>query len=356
MSNRTKEIIHAEMIEGISNDYEKAEGSFIWDSTKASAKEHENTNKRIDEVASKLSIENLKGEELEKRIYELTGQEKKKSTKSSDYVEITGRPSSVIYVGDKVAADNVFYSSLEEKVIDSTGKVLVLVECDQFGTIGNVPANAITLLPVTLPGIISVTNPQPFTDGYEAESDEDLIERYYDRIRTPATSNNKHHFRNWAREVTGVGEARVFPLWNGDNTVKVVIIDSNMLPASQELIDAVQEHIDPGGLGLGEGKSSLGSFCTVVSAIAKNINISFTVIAEDGYSIDVIKQNVSKNIIEYLKKIAFNQSFVSYAQIGSVILESEGVTDYSNLLVNDDVVNVPISEEEVAVLGGVLVA
>lgn len=58
-------------------------------------------------------------------------------------------------------------------------------------------------------------------------------------------------------------------------------------------------------------------------------------------------------IVDYLKKIAFKQDFVSYAQSGSLILDSEGVEDYSNLKINDDVINVSVGNEEIAVLGGV---
>lgn len=353
---RHRDVIQAEILNEISDDYVKADGDFVYDVTKPAAIQFEKRDKKIDEIASKLSIENLEGDELAARVYELTAIEKKKSTKSSDFVEISGRTGSIINIGDKVASDSVFYTSLETKIVDGTGKVLVLVECDVFGPIGNVPANTISFFPVTLSGITAVTNPQPFTNGYDAESDEKLLERYYEKIRTPATSNNKHHFRNWAKSVTGVGDARVFPLWNGDNTVKVVIIDSNMKPVSTELIEKVQNYIDPGGLGLGEGQSSLGSFCTVVSAGSKVIDIAFSVTLEEGFTNELVKQNVSQKVEEYLKNIAFKQNFVSYAQIGSMILDSDGVADYTGLLINNGTENIVLLNDEVAVLGGVSIA
>ncbi|MGD6845225.1 baseplate J/gp47 family protein [Bacillus infantis] len=356
MNNLTRDEIHKEMLNDVSDTYDKSEGSFIYDSTKPAAIQFEKFSTSLENAKDKLSIENLAGTELEQRIFERTGIKRKGATKASDYVEITGLPGSVVNIGDKVASDNVFYSSMEVKVVDSSGKALVLFECDEYGTVGNVPANAIRFIPVTLPGIISVTNPSSFTDGYEAETDAALLERYFERIQTPSTSNNKFHFRNWAKEVTGVGDARVFPLWNGDNTVKVVIIDSNMQPADQELIASVQEYIDPEAAGLGEGQSSLGSFCTVVSANAVTINISFIGTLQAGFSLLDIQQSVSEKLMEYLRAIAFQQGFVSYAQIGSMILNSTGILDYSQLLVNDGVFNITVAEDEVAVLGEISIA
>jgi uncharacterized phage protein gp47/JayE len=37
-------------------------------------------------------------------------------------------------------------------------------------------------------------------------------------------------------EVAGVGGAKIFPLWNGAGTVKVVLVDADMEPASSEIV------------------------------------------------------------------------------------------------------------------------
>lgn len=92
-------------------------------------------------------------------------------------------------------------------------------------------------------GIVAITNELPFTGGYEAESKESIIERYYTKLRKPVSSGNKYHYEQWALECTGVGKVKVKPLWNGDNTVKVIIADSNNEIASAELIETVQNYI-----------------------------------------------------------------------------------------------------------------
>ena len=62
-------------------------------------------------------------------------------------------------------------------------------------------------------------------------------------------------------------------------------------------------------------------------------------------------ENIKKNISEYLTKISFSKGYVSYAKIGQAILNTYGVTDYTNLTVNQSTNNVPITETQIAVLG-----
>ena len=344
------EEIHKEMLDDISNDYDKRTGEFIFDATKVAANQFEKTNSRIVDVEEKLDIASLNGDELESRIRERTGIRRRQATNAIGTLTVVGN--GTINEGDLFETESgIQFESTEIVTINGSGEVSIIAVV--AGSTGVVPAHQITHMPVTLDNIDSVTNPQPTYDGFEAESDESLLQRYYDRIQTPATSGNKHHYLNWAKEIQGVGDARVFPLWDGDNTVKVVIIDSNKQPASTDLVILVQDYIDPNSGGLGEGQAPIGAFCTVESAKGVDINVSFSVVLSDGYDEQDVIDAISDNITEYLKGIAFVQDFVSYAQIGSIIINTDGVTDYTSLAVNNDTDNITIADDEVAILGGV---
>ena len=354
--DKTEENIKKEMLDNISNKIDKGEKSLTYDAISPVAIELANMYIELDYVVNKLDTENLSGEELERFIYQRTGTvARKPATKATTTIIINGQEGAKISKGDLVGSDTVNFVSIEDKTVDATGQITVTVECEEPGTIGNVPAGAIKYFPVSIAGLTSVTNPEPVINGYDAESDGSLLERYYERIRTPATSGNQHHYLNWAKGVVGVGDAKVFPLWDGPNTVKVVIIDSNKQPANKDLINKVQEHIDPGITGLGEGEAPLGAFCTVVSATGKAINITFTVIKDANYTVEQIKTNVENNIKEYLKSIAFRGNAVSYAKIGAIILDSNGVLDYEGFTINSGTSNIAIGNEEVAILGEVLI-
>jgi len=341
-----KEIIHSRMLDSISNEYDKSEGSFFYDATGPSAIELEQLDLKAESILNKGFANTAKGLYLD-LICSEQGVYRKLSTKSSGEVLVIGAIGARINKGDKVASDTVNFAFLEDKIIDATGQSIVKVQCEESGTIGNVPIGTIKYFPVTLSGLNTTTNKAAFINGYEEETDEALRQRYYDKVRTPATSGNKWHYLNWAKEITGVGDARAFPLWAGNGTVKIVIINSNKRAADENLINRVLEHI--------ENNRPIGANVSVDSAQEKLIDITANLIIDTkNFTIESIKTSIEESLVNYFKEIAFVSNYVSYAYIGNLIFNISGVIDYSNLIINNGTSNIPIAEEEVPILGGVV--
>ncbi len=376
-----REQILNRILSNIPDRYDKSKGLFPYDFSKATTIEFEKKNEEIQEVANKLDVENLEGGELERYVYQHTGTViRKPATKATTMVIISGQESARINKGDLVGADTVSFISTEDKTIDATGQAEVKVECEESGTVGNVPAGAIKYFPVSIPGLVDVYNPNEVMNGYDAESDTELRNRYYEKLQRPAKAGNKYHYEQWAKEVVGVGGVRAVPRWRASETtaivksildtilsngiytdeevqsiinaaiecalsIKVVIIDNNGKPASEELVNNTFNHI--------ESQRPFGAYPTVISAEPVMVDISATLILAEGYTDLQVKENISKNIAEYLKSIAFKKDYVSYAKIGSIILNTEGVIDRSNLKVNGGIANIPIGNEneEVAIMG-----
>jgi len=344
----TKDDLLTAMLNAIPDTYDKSIGSFVYDNLAAVAEQISDLDTNITNATGKLSIENLSGDELAARVRERTGITRDPATYATGSVTVTG--TGTININDlfETAAGTQFKAT-ETKAITDSGTVNI--QAVKAGSQGIVSAESITLFPVTLTGFTAVTNENPTTGGAEAESDVDLLQEYYDYIQNPPTSGNKSAYIKWAKEVTGVGDARVIPLWDGDNTVKVVIIGSDKGPSSAEIISDVQDYIDPGITGLGEGAAPIGAFVTVASAAGVDIDISVTIVLSTGYDLSTATTNIQNAITSFLQSIAFQQSIVSYAKIGDAILNSDGVEDYSNLTVNSGTSNISIGDEEVAVLG-----
>ena len=342
----TSQEIQERMLVNVSEDYDTSEGSFIYDALKPAAIEFENQQKEVETVRNKLDIENLTDDELTRFVYTRTGINRKRATKANGVVIISGSVGSSIHVGDLVSDGYINFISLEEKTIGESGQMTVLVECEEYGSVGNATANSITVFPVTIQGLVDVYNQNAFTNGYDAESDDALRQRYYDKLQRPGKAGNKYHYREWAMEVTGTGDARVFPRYNGPLSVKVVVIDSNKQPADGDLIESIKQHIEEE---MPFGVTDL----SVISASALNIHLTVTLSIVDGYIESNVIETIKANITRYLKEIAFTSTFVSYAKIGSIIIDSEGVLDYENLLLNGGTSNVPIQDEQVAIMGGV---
>lgn len=356
---KTTDQLRQDILDNISSDYEKSKGNLTYDIPAATAIVLNKVYDELQKLNDKVDVDKLNGTELTKYVRQRKGIKRKEATKAKAVLDIVGN--ATINIGDlfETQAGTQFYAT-EIVIIEGAGTVNV--EAVIPGTNGNVGANTITLMPVTLQGVVSLTNPQASYDGFGEETDESLRERYYEAIQRPATSGNIYHYMGWAKEVAGVGDAKILSLWNGDNTVKVVIINSDKQPASSTLVDTVQEYIDPKGeyigaedrwtlWGTGSGQAPIGAYCTISSATGLNINVTADVQEEDGYTLEEVKTNIENSIYAYLKEIAFKQNYVSYALIGSAIINTEGVADYQNLLINGVATNISIGVEQVAILG-----
>lgn len=346
--NQTEEVIKQRMLDAVPSDLDKREGSFIYDALSPAAIELALAYIELDRVIKLGFAQTTYGQYLDYRAAE-HGLTRKPATKASGQVTVSGSPGTVIPAGSLFATKaGVQFQTTAEATIGDTGQATVAVEAVEAGAKGNVPANAITEIPISIAGVTAVTNPSPTSGGTDQESDADLLARLLERVRYSATSGNVAHYKQWAKEVAGVGDAKVLPLWNGPGTVKVVIIDSNKQQASADIVQAVANHI--------EENRPIGATVTVVSAQGLNIDVSATVVLAENYILEQVQNAFESALTDYLKSVAFQQNYVSYAKIGSLLLDTPGVLDYSNLTVNGGTSNVTVGDEQVAVKGTVTLA
>jgi len=349
--NEDEETIHQRMLEKAPPGVDISEGSFFWDTTRPGAIEKAQlVQLQLQNLLQIFFVQTSYGEHLD-YLGQARGVTRLPATPATGNVKFVGQPGTLVKAETQVSTQSsetapaLIFETTEDGVIDSEGEVTVRAVCNEAGTVGNVPAGVIVLMAELVEGIASVTNPEPFTGGTDAEDDESLRKRVLDAWRLPATSGNVHHYKLWAREVPGVGDAKVFPLWDGPGTVKVVIIDGNKRAASPELLAVVTAHI--------EESRPIGAAVTVVSAAEKQINIAADVTLASGYTINQVQQLYQEAVAGFFKEIALVENYVSYAQLGRILLETPGVGDYSGLLVNGAANNVLLNEDEVPVLGTV---
>lgn len=353
MPTKTVDTILQEMLDAVSGTYQKTEGFPTWDLLKATAIGLKKLWDKAFQIEKFLDVDNLEGEDLERFVYQRKGLMRKAATCAKGYITVLSGEG-MVNAGDLFSTSgNIQFIATETKDVVA-GSVLA-VQAVNPGTGGNVAAETITEMPVTLAGIAKVINMEALEGGYEAESDNSLRKRYYEILREPATSGNIYHYKQWAKEISGVGEAKVFPLWQGDNTVQIIIVDSEGLVPGVDLINQVQEYIDPGQGGTGAGAAPIGAYCTVTAATALNIVISADIILHGAAELATVREAIAVNVAAYLKEIAFKSNWVSVGKIGDVLINTEGVEDYNNLIVNGGTVRVAIPEKSVAVLSEVQV-
>lgn len=331
------------MIASVPSEYDTSVGSFFYDLLYPVAEQIYRLQGDITLLEQNAFALTAVGEYLDRKVAE-QGITRKQATFAKGTVRISGDVGAVIPKGAKVAAGDILFAVDEETVIPNSGYADVSATCTIAGSGGNVAVGQINRFPVTLPKLTDVTNITVFTGGYNEETDSELLERYLEKVSRPNVSGSKYHYIEWAKEVSGVGEVSVIPLWNGPGTVKVVIVDSLSQPATDDLIAAVSEHI--------EKLRPIGANVTVVSAAALTVNISVNITNDVT---EKMTENIKTAISNYLSGDAIKKSYISYAKIGGCILAVDGVDDYANLKVNGTATNISIPAGSVPVLGSVVI-
>ncbi len=285
------------------------------------------------------------------------GVDRKLSTYAIGTIKVTGKPTYKFPIGSLVSTQlGLTYITQSDVVLDTNGTGYVSITASAKGSKYNVDIGEINTIPVKYEGILSVTNEEKVTSGYDDETYEALYERYSLKVRTPATSGNKYHYMNWALEVDGVGSVQVYPLWdknnglNGNGTVKVVIANSNYRAASEDLIKAVYDHI--------EEERPIGPTITVVSVEELALNITALLEYDSStYDLNTLKTNITNVLLDYLKSVASATKKVkeiSIMKIGALILSGVGVDDCISVSINGSNVNIPITDNQIPVLGEVI--
>ena len=346
--------VHGDILVNISDSYQKTVGFPTYDLTRAFALAIKSLGDDLLTSEAAADVDNMTGDALTKWCYQRKGVTRKAAAYASGTITIVTGTGTITKGALFESTGGIQFAATEAKSV--TDGDTVEVQAVVAGASGNVAAGAVTKMPVTLTGISVVTNPAAMTGGYDAETDDSLRARYYVAVLTPATSGNKNQYIAWAESVTGVGGAKCYPLANGENTVEVCIIDSNMQPASAELVAAVQAYIDPGGSGTGEGVAPIGAYCTITSAAGLSVNVACMVTLASGYDTAAVLANVTTGINAYLAGIAFSAAYASYAKIANAVNDAAGVLDYTGLTVNGGTDNISVPDKSVAIVGTVSIA
>lgn len=347
--NQTFDVIMSRLMNNEAlKDYITREGSFAWNVLSPAALELASAYQQLDRMLMIGFVQTSYGEYLDLRGNEF-GVPRKQATKSKGILKIIGDEDTTIPSGSIFStASGIDFITLEEATIDSTGQTTIPIEAIEAGSKGNVAANRIIAIPVSIAGVSEVTNPNPTFNGTDMESDDDYRERIFDKVRLPATSGNKYHYMLWAKEIAGIKDAKVFPEWkgSGSGTVKVVLLSDDGRSPSPEKIHEVKEHIE-------KERPILAGTLTVVGAIEKAINISAKLVLANGETVEGATQKIKVGLTEYFKSLAFVDPLVRYTRITSILLDIPNIIDFSDLLVNGGAENVELSEEEVPVVGQV---
>ena len=307
--------------------YQVQEGSFLHDAFAPVAVEVDTlTDETMPAALDAHMPDTATGSDLD-RVALAYGVTRKAAAFAVGAVTFTGAEGTEIarYVPVSTQAGFVFLTDAQA-VIPAPGTVMVPVTAAQAGSRGNVPAGAVTVLPIAVAGAASAVNSQPMTGGADAESDDSLRERLLLRIRLPSASGTPSDYVRWA--------------------VKVIIAGDGMEPADAQTLSRCADYIAT--------MRPIGAQVTVASVSAVTVNITATVSLAAGYTLAGVTAAFSEAVQAYFKDQAFSSNYLSYARVGALLLSVDGVLDYSGLTLNGQTANVALSDEQVPTLGTVV--
>lgn len=343
MQEKTQEEFLQSMLSNLSNTEDKTPNSFSYDILSAAAIVFEDFQRVILELFKKFDVMNLEDEELDARVLQIAGIKRKQATQSVGEVTITGLPKTVIPKETVFLAGSLEFRIDRDYIIPDTGNITVKVKSVGYGGDANVLPNAIDKSNPQIIGVDNISNAKEINNGYDQETDDDLRERYLEKLLHPPKAGNPAHYKLWATEVDGIWNAKVFRTWQGGGTVKVVVIGLNRKAVGPDLIEKVKKHI------LEEAPIRYENL-TVESATTKKVKVDVKIKLTQNANLIEVKEEIKDRIEKYFYSISFKENIVSYAKVGAEILKVPGVADYDDLKLNGSLGNVELKETEVPAL------
>ena len=329
------------MLDNISVDIDKREGSFVRDMVSPIATELAKAYIEQQDLVNMAFVKNGFFNYLDDKCAEY-GITRKQETNATGEVVFEGNNGTVVSNGTILFYNDLYFVVLNDADITG-GQATLIVESLEAGSKYNLEKNTELTMQDKIDGVNRVYVKSGLANGSNTETDEELRERFFTTIKKSYTSGNVAHYELWTLEVDGTGACKVYPLKHGNGTVEVVIANADMLGASSELIESVKANI--------EEKRPIGANVTVVSATEKAINVSATVRLSRGYSQSEVETLFKDKLTQYLKEIAFKDTYVSTARLGNLLLDTTGVFDYADFKVNGAINNVELLDTDVPKVG-----
>lgn len=220
-------------------------------------------------------------------------------------------------------------------LVGETG-VNVKAEAEEAGVSGNIASGMVITMSVPPVGISACTNPEPFEDGTDVESDEEFRERIMESYQRLPNGANAAFYYQEAMANERVVAAQVIPRSRGVCTVDVVISDSGGVP-TEELVQEVQAYLDE--------RREIAVDVLVKSPTLVALDLSVAVVAETEYTAEEAIEEVVEVITAWFDGSRLGQTLLE-GELGYLIYQCKSVKNYqieTNLFDYDiDVAELPV--------------
>lgn len=289
------------MLENVPDDIDQREGSVIYDALAPAAMVMAQQSLTRANIIKQTYIKTAQGQFLDYRAEE-HGTSRYAATQTevkAKFLDSDGNPINNVQIGDQFASigETPIFYTVQKINDDLTGELTA----DDPGTTANSYIGQI--LPVTSNDSLSWAEiTEIVAPARDEETDDHLRERLLKADDWIAYGGNITDYLAMLSKISEVGAGQVYPVWNGAGTVKLVIVDNNLMPASTELVKKVKNIIDPtDNESQGYGLAPIDHQVTVVAPTPLTVNIAATVNIDGTHGADIVKAKIKTAIEEYFK-------------------------------------------------------
>ena len=328
------------------------EGSFASDLAAAVSLEISEFYHQLDMLLPAFYLSEGSGSYIDKQAA-IVGITRKPGTLAHCTITFTGSDGALIPAGMPFYTATGLTFLLEADTVLAGGSAQGSLAAEAVGSAWNIGPGEIVNTLKNVPGVSGYTNREA-SGGTDPETDGSLLGRYLLRMQRTPTSGNPWHYQMWAREVPGVGAARVVSKWSGPGTVQVILADANLEPPDSEIVKEADAHI--------QAERPVGPAVTVVAAGAQPIAIQAAVTIDGTTSLPEVRARVETTVRAYLQELA-SQVFadnidleletlegktytILYNRIAFLLLSVPGVVDYASLTVNGGTGNLVVAADQ----------
>ena len=355
LSSYTYDYLLKQGLADIPDTIDKRPGSVVWDAVASAAKLLSEGYGHMRQVYVDTFAQYATGEPLQLRAVE-NGVRPKVATKAIRkglFVAGDDGPYDVPIGSRFSAIDGA--NSINYTVTERLGAGVYALQAETAGVIGNDYLGPI--LPIdALSNLKSATLTDIIIAGSDDEENESLRIRYFDEKNTKRFGGNVAQYRSWVNELNGVGACQVYPVWNGGGTVKISVVDSQYNPLSADMLDIVQQAIDPTRDGQGLGTAPIGHIVTVSTPEEVLINVEATVQIAAGFTPEQLKPLIVEEIQNYIATIKEDwgtaalgsndySAYVFIAQVMAAMLRVRGVFNITSLTLNGADSDIALQED-----------
>jgi uncharacterized phage protein gp47/JayE len=246
-----------------------------------------------------------------------------------------------------------FATAVDATLLAGNTTVDVLVTAQNPGIAGNVGAGTVTELATPITGIATVTNPAPFLNGRDAETEDQRKTRFQQYIATLArgTKDALIYGAKTAQVVDGSGVvseyaayAAVVEPWLTDSAQPVALVNlyvhNGASATSASLVAKVQQAVDGYYLDDGTpvpGWKAAGVKVVAIAATDKVVNVTGVITLLSGYDGPTVRTAAANAIKAYIQGLGIGAKVILAEIIAIVKRDVEGVYNVSFTVPSGDV-------------------